>query len=164
MSAVEAHEEDHGWSRCCSTMYQVVICNECYIVSGEFKDTWKSSCDWKNSGYHTICALSCCILAPDMFAMFMARDCYQRHREEVANQAVTRWHFGNLSTLCILVLLEAPINGYWFPRATTQVQFWQNWLTPLPIWLDSIAVMQSIPVKPTATPRSSGFDCSAFLD
>ncbi|CAE7454375.1 SPCC736.13, partial [Symbiodinium microadriaticum] len=144
MSAVEAHEEDHGWSRCCSTMYQVVICNECYIVSGEFKDTWKSSCDWKNSGYHTICALSCCILAPDMFAMFMARDCYQRHREEVANQAV---------------------------------QFWQNWLTPLPIWLDSIADMHFLAtavhgakscgldeaepnlVQQAERPCSSGFGC-----
>ena len=160
MSAVEAHEENHGKSKCCGGVY--LLCNECYIVSGEFKDTWKSSCDWKNSGYHTICRISCCNLSPNMFAVIMARDCYQRHREAVANQAVTRWHFGNLLTLCILVRLEVPIKGYWFPRATTQVQFWQKWLTPLPIWLDSIAVMQSIPVKPTATPRNSGFDCSAF--
>ncbi|CAE7867479.1 ANP2, partial [Symbiodinium necroappetens] len=125
MSAVEAHEEDQGSRDCCPTQ---PMCRECHFYSGEFRDTWKLSCDWKNSGYHTICEATCCKFAPDMIAMPMARDCYQRHREEVANQTV---------------------------------QFWQKWLTPLPIWLDSIAVMQSIPVKPTATPGSSGFDCSA---
>ena len=160
MSAVEAHEEDRGYVLCSGGWPK--IWSFCYIRSGEFKDTWKLSCDWKNSGCYSSCGLGLCEFGPVPFAMGMARDCYQRHREAVANQTVTRWHYGNLLTLFILVLLEVPINGYWFPRATTQVQFWQKWLTPLPIWLDSIAVMQSIPVKPTATPRSSGFDSSAF--
>ncbi|CAE7897939.1 ANP2 [Symbiodinium microadriaticum] len=127
MSAVEAHEEDRGYVLCSGGWPK--IWSFCYIRSGEFKDTWKLSCDWKNSGCYSSCGLGLCEFGPVPFAMGMARDCYQRHREAVANQTV---------------------------------QFWQKWLTPLPIWLDSIAVMQSIPVKPTATPRSSGFDSSAF--
>ncbi|CAE7917158.1 ANP2 [Symbiodinium sp. KB8] len=157
MSAAEAHEEDQGWRDCCV----LGTCNKCHFISGEFKDTWKLSCDWKSRGYDTRCLSGACV-RPDPSALYMTRHCYQCHREEVANQTVTRWHFGNLLSLFILVVVEVSLNGYWFPRATTQVQFWQNWLSPLPIWLDSIALMQSIRVKPTATPRSSGFDCSAF--
>eukprot|EP00439_Symbiodinium_sp_Y106_P075233 s492_g14.t2 len=108
MSALEAHEDDQGTGECCLLW----TCRKCQFLSGEFKDTWKLSCDWKNSGYHTYCVTTQCMFGPVPFARRMSRHCYQRHREEVENQTVS---------------------------------FWQNWLTPLPIWLDSIALMQSIP-------------------
>ncbi|CAE7870577.1 ANP2 [Symbiodinium necroappetens] len=99
MSVLEAHEEDQGIRKCC--MVDNYKCEECHIGFGEFKDTWKPSCGWK-TGYHTVCMVNVCQFVPGLFARRMARDCYQRHREEVANQTV---------------------------------QFWQNWLSPLPTWL-----------------------------
>ena len=93
------------------------VCNSCDFITHGFKDTWKLSCDWKVSDGGTFCMGASCSQLP--FAMLIAQQCHQAHREEVANQTVTRWHFGNLLTLfiysphlCVGFLLFAA----WRPR------------------------------------------------
>ena len=43
------------------------------------------------------------------------------------------------------------------------VQFWQNWLAPIPVWLNNIVLMQALEVKNgTQKATHSTFDCSAL--
>ena len=42
------------------------------------------------------------------------------------------------------------------------VRFWQNWLAPIPIWLNSVVLMQQIQVRKEGLLRDIEFDCSAI--
>ena len=42
------------------------------------------------------------------------------------------------------------------------VSFWQNWLAPIPIWLNSVVLMQQIEVHKEGLLRDIEFDCSAI--
>ena len=42
------------------------------------------------------------------------------------------------------------------------VSFWQNWLAPIPIWLNSVVLMQQIEVHKEGLLRDTEFDCSAL--
>ena len=128
MSTLEAHEEDKGTIKCCPVYSQ---CVDCPILTGEFKDTWKLECGWKNSGYSTACAgwVGACVTAPTMKSQRRSKKCYQNHYNEVQKQTVT---------------------------------FWQNWLAPIPIWLNNVVLMQEIEVHKDELSRDMKFDCSAF--
>ena len=42
------------------------------------------------------------------------------------------------------------------------VRFWQNWLAPIPIWLNNIVLMQQIEVRKEGALGDIEFDCSAI--
>ena len=42
------------------------------------------------------------------------------------------------------------------------VSFWQNWLAPIPIWLNNVVLMQQIEVRKEGALWDIDFDCSAI--
>jgi len=81
------------------------------------------------------------------------------------------WKDSGYSTSCSLVLcLMSPSkDSKWLSKTCFQshfnevqkqtVSFWQNWLAPIPIWLNNVVLMQQIEVKLL---RDIEFDCSAI--
>lgn len=89
MSALSATETDHGIHECCSPIGH---CAKCPSLSGEFKDTWKDECDWKNSGYKSFCAVGMCITTPSgLFSRNISRRCHENHFKEVEKQTALFW-------------------------------------------------------------------------
>ena len=88
MSALSATETEDGIQKCCSPMGH---CAECPRLSGEFKDTWKDECDWKNSGYQSGCGFGMCIFNPSLRSRKFSRRCYEAHFKEVEKQTALFW-------------------------------------------------------------------------
>ena len=88
MSALSATETDHGIHECCSPIGH---CAKCPSLSGEFKDTWKDECDWKNSGYKSFCVVGMCVTTPSLRSRKFSRRCYDNHFKEVEKQTALFW-------------------------------------------------------------------------
>ena len=108
-------------------------CSDCQMVKVSFKDTWKLECGWKDSGYSLL-------------------------------SLMIYWY-------CVFMSLPEIQSGYPFRHATTiiinevqkqTVSFWQNWLAPIPIWLNNVVLMQQIEVHKEGLLRDIEFDCSAI--
>ena len=89
ISAVEVHEEDQGAGECCR-FYRP--CAKCYFQSGEFKDSWKLSCGWKNSGYRTHCLGPRCVMSPVPFAKRRSWKCYWVLVKEFTQEVNLSYH------------------------------------------------------------------------
>ena len=89
ISAVEVHEEDQGAGECC-LFYRP--CAKCWLQSGEFKDSWKLSCGWKNSGYRTHCLGPRCVMSPVPFVKRRSWKCYWVLVKEITQEVNLSYH------------------------------------------------------------------------
>ena len=85
------------------------------------------------------------------------------------------WKDSGYSTSCVslgLCLSSPSIYSYRLSKTCFQnhfnevqkqtVSFWQNWLAPIPMWLNSVVLMQQIEVHKEELLRDIEFDCSAI--
>ena len=109
------------------------ICIDCLGFKGSFKDTWKLECGWKNTGYYTVCY--------GIPLLFCNTQMAPSQFSEQRSRTCYRNHYNEVQK--------------------QTVSFWQNWLAPIPIWLNNVVLMQQIEVH-----KEGGldikFDCSAI--
>ena len=103
----------------------------CPKLKGSFKDTWKLKCSWTDTGYYTTCISFMGSTSCLMRPSFSSPDWSRSCYQEHYNEVQKQ-----------------------------TVGFWQNWLAPIPIWLNNVVLMQQIEVHKEG--HDSEFDCSAF--
>ena len=108
------------------------ICIECWGPKGSFKDTWKLECGWKNTGYYTVC--------------YGILGCNTQIAPSQFSQQRSRTCYRN----------------HYNEVQKQTVSFWQNWLAPIPIWLNNVVLMQQIEVHKEGGLEDIKFDCSAI--
>ena len=111
------------------------ICFHCRGPKGSFKDTWKLECGWKNTGYYHVCSRSVggCQMSTQMAPSQISQQ---------FSRTCYRNHYNEVQK--------------------QTVSFWQNWLAPIPIWLNNAVLMQQIEVHKEGGLEDIKFDCSAI--
>ena len=110
------------------------ICKDCPGLKGSFKDTWKLECGWKNTGYYYVC------YGPSFLG------CQTQMEPSQFSQQRSRTCYRN----------------HYNEVQKQTVSFWQNWLAPIPIWLNNAVLMQQIEVHKEGGLEDIKFDCSAI--